>query len=169
MPLRFSDAATSTLSASITTTATTLVVESVASFPQNMIASDYFICVIANTENTVRETIKVTAIDYTTKTFTVQRGYDSTIPIAWPIGSKIEIRGGSAFFKEISSSITSSLGTMSNQSANAVSITGGAIAGTTITGSTINGNVVGSNATGNKTISTSAPSGGSNGDIWYRV
>lgn len=28
---------------------------------------------------------------------------------------------------------------------------------------------VGSNATGNKTISTSAPSGGSNGDIWYQV
>ena len=28
---------------------------------------------------------------------------------------------------------------------------------------------VGTNATGAKTISTSAPSGGSNGDIWYQV
>lgn len=169
MPLRFSDAATSSLSTSITTTSTSLVVESAASFPQSMIVGDFFIAVIANIENTVRETIKVTAINYTTKTFTIQRGYDSTTPIDWPLGSKIEIRGGSAFFKEISNSITSSLGTMSTQNTNAISITGGAIAGTTITGSTINGNVVGSNSTGTKTISTSTPSGGSNGDVWYRV
>lgn len=107
MPLRFSDAATSTLSSSITTTSTSLVLESVASFPQNMIVGDYFICVIANVENTVRETVKVTAINYTTKTFTIQRGYDSTTPIAWPIGSKVEIRGGSALFKEIISSAVS--------------------------------------------------------------
>ena len=38
----------------------------------------------------------------------------------------------------------------------------------TITGTTINGNVVGSNSTGKKTISTGNPSGGSNGDIWYK-
>ena len=59
---------------------------------------------------------------------------------------------------------TGSLGTMSTQNSNAVAITGG-----TITGTTVNGNVVGSNAVGARTISTSAPSGGSNGDVWYRV
>jgi hypothetical protein len=56
------------------------------------------------------------------------------------------------------------LGNMSTQVANAVAIVGG-----TITGTTINTYTVGSNATGTKTVSTSAPSGGSNGDIWYQV
>jgi hypothetical protein len=55
------------------------------------------------------------------------------------------------------------LGTMSTQNATAVAITGGTIAGTTI-----NGNVVGTNSVGARTISTSTPTGGSNGDIWYR-
>jgi hypothetical protein len=55
------------------------------------------------------------------------------------------------------------LGTMSTQNATAVAITGG-----TITGTTINGNVVGTNSVGARTLSTSTPTGGSNGDIWYR-
>ena len=59
---------------------------------------------------------------------------------------------------------TGSLGTMASQNANNVAITGG-----TITGTTVNGNTVGSNSVGARTISTSAPSGGSNGDIWYQV
>jgi hypothetical protein len=59
---------------------------------------------------------------------------------------------------------TGTLGTMSTQNANNVAITGG-----TITGTTVNGNTVGSNSVGARTISTSAPSGGSNGDIWYQV
>jgi hypothetical protein len=101
MQLLFSDAATSTLTTSITISTTNLVVESVASFPQSMVAGDFFIAVIANTENTVRETIRVTAINYTTKTLTVIRGYDNTTPIAWSLGSKVEIRGGSSLFKEI--------------------------------------------------------------------
>lgn len=85
------------------------------------------------------------------------------------------------------------LGTISTQNANAVTITGGTINGTTlgattpavgtfstltsasaaitggtITGTTINSVTVGSNASGAKTISTAAPTGGSNGDVWYR-
>ena len=56
------------------------------------------------------------------------------------------------------------LGTMSSQNANAVAITGG-----TISGTTVNSNVVGSNSVGARTVSTSSPTGGNNGDIWYRV
>jgi len=59
--------------------------------------------------------------------------------------------------------VAGSLGTMSTQNANNVAITGG-----TMTGTTVNGNVVGTNAVGARTISTSGPVGGSNGDIWYR-
>jgi hypothetical protein len=114
MPLRFSDAATSTLTVSITTSTTNLAVESVASFPQGMVAGDFFIAVIANTENTVRETIKVTAINYLDKSLTVVRGYDNTTPIAWPLGSKIEIRGGSALFKEVINSVVTAPASASN-------------------------------------------------------
>jgi hypothetical protein len=59
--------------------------------------------------------------------------------------------------------VAGSLGTMSQQDSDAVDITGGTIADTTV-----NAHVVGSNATNDKYISTSGPSGGSNGDIWYR-
>lgn len=64
--------------------------------------------------------------------------------------------------------VAGALGTMSSQNANAVAITGGTIAGVAISTSTIGGLTVGTNATGNRTISTSGPSGGNNGDIWYR-
>jgi hypothetical protein len=64
---------------------------------------------------------------------------------------------------------TGSLGTMSQQNAGTVAITGGAIAGTTITTSTVNGFTVGSNSTGTRYVSTAGPSGGSDGDVWYRV
>lgn len=57
-----------------------------------------------------------------------------------------------------------SLGTMSTQNANNVAITGG-----TITGTTVNSVTVGTNASGAKTISTASPTGGSSGDVWYRV
>ena len=59
--------------------------------------------------------------------------------------------------------IWKTLGNMSQQNNTTVNIDGG-----TITGTTINGHVVGSNATGNKTMSTANPTGGSNGDIWYK-
>lgn len=61
---------------------------------------------------------------------------------------------------------TGSLGTLSSQNANAVAITGGTVSG--ITGS-INSVTPGSNSVGARTVSTSSPTGGSNGDIWYKV
>jgi hypothetical protein len=57
------------------------------------------------------------------------------------------------------------LGTMASQNASAVAITGGTMAGVT---GTLNSVTVGSNGSGTKTISTSTPSGGSDGDVWYR-
>ena len=60
------------------------------------------------------------------------------------------------------------LGTMSTQNSNAVAITGGTASGLTITTSTVNSVTVGTNAAGARTVSTASPSGGSNGDIWYK-
>jgi hypothetical protein len=58
------------------------------------------------------------------------------------------------------------LGTMSTQNASNVSITGGAITGGTL--NSVNITSIGTNATNNKTISTASPTGGSDGDIWYK-
>jgi len=63
------------------------------------------------------------------------------------------------------------LGTISSQNSNAVSITGGTIGGTTKTGRSnaiVMANI-GTNATGNKTVSSLSPTGGVDGDVWYKV
>ena len=54
------------------------------------------------------------------------------------------------------------LGTMASQNSNSVTITGGTINSLTVTS-------LGTNAYGTRTISTSSPTGGSSGDIWYKV
>jgi hypothetical protein len=71
-----------------------------------------------------------------------------------------------AFVTTAVTAATGSLGTMSSQDADAVAITGGTIAG--VTGS-INSVTPGSNSVGTRTVSSSSPTGGSNGDIWYKV
>ena len=66
---------------------------------------------------------------------------------------------------------TGALGTLASQNSDAVDITGGTIGGTTKTGRS---NIIamadiGSNAIGNKTISSLSPTGGVDGDVWYKV
>ena len=65
----------------------------------------------------------------------------------------------------------STLGTMSTQNANAVNITGGTIGGSTKTGksNSVTMSTIGTNAVGKKTVSGASPSGGSDGDVWYKV
>ena len=67
--------------------------------------------------------------------------------------------------------VTGALGTISDQDANAVAITGGVINGTTKTGQddSIIMAQIGSNAIGKKTVSSLTPSGGVDGDVWYKV
>jgi len=86
-----------------------------------------------------------------------------TAPTAAPGTNTTQI-ATTAFTAAAITAATGSLGTMSTQNANNVNITGGAI-----TGTTVNTVTVGSNASGVKTISTAAPSGGNDGDIWYQV
>jgi len=80
------------------------------------------------------------------------------------LGSNTTQVATTAFVKAAVDAATGSLGTLSSQDADAVDITGGTIAGTTI-----NTYTVGSNSVGARTVSTSSPTGGSNGDIWYKV
>lgn len=63
------------------------------------------------------------------------------------------------------------LGTISAQNANAVNITGGTIGGSTKTGksNSVTMSTIGTNAVGKKTVSGASPSGGVDGDVWYKV
>jgi len=79
-------------------------------------------------------------------------------------GSSTTQIANTAYVKVAVDTATAALGNMSTQNKNAIDITGG-----TITGTTINGNTVGTNSVGARTVSTSSPTGGSNGDIWYKV
>lgn len=67
--------------------------------------------------------------------------------------------------------VTGALGTISEQDADNVAITGGVINGTTKTGQddSIVMAEIGTNATGKKTVSSLSPSGGVDGDVWYKV
>jgi cytoskeletal protein CcmA (bactofilin family) len=67
-----------------------------------------------------------------------------------------------AFVQNVVVNATGSLGTLSTQNANNVSITGGNINSLGVTS-------IGNNSFGTRTVSSSAPSGGSNGDIWYKI
>ena len=67
---------------------------------------------------------------------------------------------------------TGALGTMSTQNSNTVNIVGGTIGGSTRTG--VDGlsivmKQIGTNAIGKKTVSSLSPSGGVDGDVWYKV
>jgi len=87
-------------------------------------------------------------------------------------GSNTTQIANTAYVRGEITTATSALGTMSTQNAGAVSITGGAISATTITTGTINGlttTSLGTNAYGTKTVSSSTPTGGTNGDLWYQV
>ena len=81
-------------------------------------------------------------------------------------GSNTTQIANTAYVKAEITTATGSLGTMSTQNANAVAITGGTVAG--ITGS-INSVTPGSNSVGVRTVSTNNPTGGNDGDIWYKV
>lgn len=84
-------------------------------------------------------------------------------------GSNTTQIANTAYVKIEVDAATGSLGTMSTQDKDAVDIEGGTIDAVIITTATVNGNVVGSNSVGARTVSTSSPTGGNNGDIWYKV
>jgi len=75
------------------------------------------------------------------------------------------VGNGSAWVAESGATARTSLGlgSIATQASSSVAITGG-----TITGTTVNGLTLGTNGTGTRTVSTSSPTGGSNGDIWYK-
>lgn len=90
MAVKYSNNASTTLSASITNAATSLSVASGAGalFPA-LSGSDYFYVTVLDAAGNI-EIMKVTA--RSADTFTVTRGQDGTSAIAWAAGNRVELR-----------------------------------------------------------------------------
>jgi hypothetical protein len=128
-------------------------------------------CPPSNVNNALREIMKqvkawqsgASGVDFITNgeaTFNNNVNLNSTLTVGNGTGTNGQ------FLKSLGAGqppVWETLKSMAQQDSDNVTITGG-----TITNTTINGYVVGSNATGKKTVSTANPSGGNDGDVWYK-
>ena len=91
MAILFTNNASTTLSASITNSATSLTVSSgTGSLFPNPTSPDYFLVTLQGVSGTPIEIVKVTA--RSTDTFTIVRAQDSTTASAFSTGDKFELR-----------------------------------------------------------------------------
>ena len=119
MPVIYSNNASTTLSAGINDSVTTIPIASASGFP-SISGSNYFFATIANTNNTKIEVVKVTA---GTTSLTVTRAQDGTTAQAFDSGDNFQLRVTAA--------------TLEAATKTDVNITGGAIAGAAITNDVI--------------------------------
>jgi hypothetical protein len=119
MPVIYSNNASTTLSAGINNSTTTIGIASASGFP-TIGSNEYYFATIANTNNTKIEVVKVTA---GTTSLTVVRGQDGTSAQAFDSGDNFQLRVTAA--------------TLEAASKTDVNITGGAIAGAAITNDVI--------------------------------
>ena len=119
MPVIYSNNASTTLSAGINNSTTTIAIASASGFP-SIGSGEYYFATIANTNNTKIEVVKVTA---GTTSLTVVRAQDGTSAQAFDSGDNFQVRVTAA--------------TLSAATKTDVNITGGAIAGAAITNDVI--------------------------------
>jgi len=119
MPVIYSNNASTTLSAGINDSTTTIGIASASGFP-SISGSNYYFATIANTNNTKIEVVKVTA---GTTSLTVTRAQDGTTAQAFDSGDNFQLRVTAA--------------TLEAATKTDVNITGGAIAGAAITNDVI--------------------------------
>jgi hypothetical protein len=119
MPVIYSNNASTTLSAGINNSTTTIGIASASGFP-TIGSNEYYFATIANTNNTKIEVVKVTA---GTTSLTVVRAQDGTTAQAFDSGDNFQLRVTAA--------------TLEAASKTDVNITGGAIAGAAISNDAI--------------------------------
>ena len=119
MPVIYSNNASTTLSAGINNSTTTIAIASASGFP-TIGSNEYYFATIANTNNTKIEVVKVTA---GTTSLTVVRGQDGTTAQAFDSGDNFQLRVTAA--------------TLGAATKTDVNITGGAIAGAAISNDAI--------------------------------
>ena len=119
MPVIYSNNASTTLSAGINNSTTTVPIASASGFP-SIGSGEYFFATIANTNNTKIEVVKVTA---GTTSLTVTRAQDGTTAQAFDSGDNFQLRVTAA--------------TLEAATKTDVNITAGAIAGSAISNDAI--------------------------------
>ena len=119
MPVIYSNNASTTLSAGINNSTTTIGIASASGFP-SIGSGEYYFATIANTNNTKIEVVKVTA---GTTSLTVTRAQDGTTAQAFDSGDNFQLRVTAA--------------TLGAATKTDVNITGGAIAGAAISNDAI--------------------------------
>ena len=99
MGVKFSNNAKTTLSASVSTSATSVSVASSSGFP-SLSGGDYFYAtMVQQSDDTALEIVKVTAVSGTT--WTVSRAQDNTSATAFASGDKIELRASAGVFIDL--------------------------------------------------------------------
>jgi len=97
--VKFSNNAKTTLSASVSTSATSVSVASSSGFP-SLSGGDYFYAtMVQQSDDTALEIVKVTAVSGTT--WTVSRAQDNTSATAFASGDKIELRASAGVFIDL--------------------------------------------------------------------
>lgn len=105
MALQYANNVGSQLEQGISDTDVNCILKSVSSFPSGISLTDYAIATIANDDNSLTETIKITLIDRPTRTLTIERGIDDSTARSWPANSKVEIRISAGFIREFENQV----------------------------------------------------------------
>jgi hypothetical protein len=105
MALQYLNNVGSQLEQGISETDINCILKSVSSFPSGISTIDFAIATIANDDNSLTETIKITLIDRPTRTLTIERGIDDSTPRSWPANSKVEIRISAGFIREFENQV----------------------------------------------------------------
>jgi len=132
MAVLYTNNATTSLSSGISSSATSIVVGSVANLP-SLSGGEYYFATLANVTNTKIEIVKITAASGTT--LTVVRAQDNTAAVTFDSGDNLQLRVTAA--------------TLDSATRTDVAITGGSIDGSVIDSNTIGADAL--NVTGNGT------------------
>jgi hypothetical protein len=182
MTIQWSNNASGQLAASLTTSDTTiqLATGQGQEFPTPS-GGDYFYATLTDSSNNL-EIVKVTA--RVTDTFTVVRAQDNTTARSYIAGDLLELRPTAAALREmqefppsgtiVATTIVAAIQELDTDTLKAATVTAGTglSGGGTITPTSTSVTIEpdpGYNGFGARTISTSDPTGGSDGDVWYKV
>jgi len=102
MAVKFSNNYSTTLSAGINSTTTTVVVQSVSGLPTLGVGDYTYLTIDTDTATPTLEVIKVTAVNAGTNTLTVVRGQDGTTAASFSTGTKVELRVNAALLNDLS-------------------------------------------------------------------
>jgi hypothetical protein len=182
MAIQWSNNASGALAVSISDTDTTIILSAGqgVEFP-TPVGTDYFYATLTDSSNNL-EVIKVTA--RSADVFTVVRGQDNTTARAYLAGDVLELRPTAAGLTDMqafppsgtlaSTRIVEAIQELDTETLKSATVTAGTglTGGGTITPTSTSVTLepaAGYNGYGVRTVSTSDPTGGNDGDIWFKV